>query len=527
MLKLSSGEIMIRIDNIKIYEDLTEEELFNKVYNKYKIDVKDVIESKIVKKSIDARDKDNVHYNYIIDIKVLDDSKYAKYKSVEEVVEEPIIRMRNSNYNPIIVGAGPAGLFCALTLIDNGYKPIIIEQGCNVTERLKIVNDFKVNRNLNVRCNVQFGEGGAGTFSDGKLTTGVNSPYINKVLEYFYQFGAPKEILYLSKPHIGTDNLQIILKNIRDYIESKGGKYYFNTKMTNIISKDNLINVICEDKEFQTDALVLAIGHSARDTYKMLYDNKFSMQRKNFAIGLRIEHKQKMINKAQYGTKTKLSLPPADYKLVYHNEERSCFTFCMCPGGEVVASNSEENSIVTNGMSTFKRNLDNANSALLVNILTNDLDGDSPLEGMYFQEKLEHEAYILGGSNYDAPVQRVEDFINNVSSTRIGDIIPSYKPGYKLCNLNDLLPSYVSKTIKEGIMYFDKKIKGFANPDAILTGIETRSSAPLTILRDENLESSVKGIYPCGEGAGYAGGITTSAIDGIKVAISIIKDSKK
>ena len=517
---------MIRIDNIKIYEDLTEEQLFTKVYTKYRIDPKDIILSKIVKKSIDARDKSNVHYNYIVDLKVVNENKYPKFKHVDESVEEEIIKRRVSIYNPIIVGAGPAGLFCALTLIDNGYKPIIIEQGCEVSERIKIVNDLRENRNLNTKCNVQFGEGGAGTFSDGKLTTGVNSPYIKKVLEYFYQFGAPKEILYLSKPHIGTDNLQVILKNIRNYIESKGGKYYFNTKMTNIIKKDNLINVVCEDKEFITDALVLAIGHSARDTYKMLYDNNFAMQRKNFAIGLRIEHKQEMVNKAQYGTKCKLSLPPADYKLVYHNDERSCFTFCMCPGGEVVASNSEEESIVTNGMSTFKRNLDNANSALLVNILTTDLEGNSPLEGMYFQEKLEHKAYKLGGSNYNAPVQRVEDFINNVVSTRIGDIIPSYKPGYKLSNLNEILPPYVSKTIKEGILYFDKKIKGFANPDAILTGVETRSSAPLTILRDENLESSVKGIYPCGEGAGYAGGITTSAIDGIRVAISIIENDK-
>lgn len=526
VLKLSSGEIMIRIDNIKIYDDLTEDELFNKVYNKYKINVNDVMESRIIKKSIDARDKDNVHYNYIIDIKVLDESKYLKFKHVDEVIEEEIVKRRKSDYNPIIVGSGPAGLFCALTLVDNGYKPIIIEQGCEVSERISIINDLKENRNMNVRCNVQFGEGGAGTFSDGKLTTGVNSPYINKVLNYFYQFGAPKEILYLSKPHIGTDNLQVILQNMRKYIESKGGKYYFNTKMTNIVRKDNLINVICEDKEFVTDALVLAIGHSARDTYKMLYENNFVMQRKNFAIGLRVEHKQSMINEAQYGTKTKLSLPPADYKLVYHNGDRSCFTFCMCPGGEVVASNSEEKSIVTNGMSTFNRNLDNANSALLVNILTTDLEGNSPLEGMYFQEKLEREAYKLGGSNYNAPVQRVEDFINNVVSTRIGDIIPSYKPSYKLCNLNEILPPYVSKTIKEGIIYFDKKIKGFANPDAILTGVETRSSAPLTILRNENLESSVKGIYPCGEGAGYAGGITTSAIDGIRVAISIIENGK-
>lgn len=514
---------MLRIDNIKIYEDLTEKELFNKVISKFKINNKDIISIDIVKKSIDARDKSKVHYNYAFNLKVLDESKYPTLKRVEEKELPKIEKRRNSEFRPIIVGSGPAGLFCALTLVDNGYKPIIIEQGESVEERTKIIEEFKTKPKVNTRCNVQFGEGGAGTFSDGKLTTGISSPLIKEVLNYFYKFGAPKEITYLSHPHIGTDNLINILKNIREYITSKGGEYYFNTKFTNFIKEEDSIKVICEDKEFYTDALVLAIGHSSRDTIKMLYENKLDIVRKNFSVGVRIEHKQSMINESQYGGLTKLKLPSAEYKLAYHGKERSCYTFCMCPGGEVIASASEVESIVTNGMSVFKRDKENANSALLVNVLTTDFEGDNPLVGIDFQEDLEHKAFILGGSNYNAPVQRVEDFINNKPSISIGKIIPSYKPGYTLCNLNDILPDFVSKTLKEGILSFDHKIKGFANPDAILTGVETRSSSPVTILRNEELMCNIEGIYPCGEGAGYAGGITSAAVDGIKVAIKIIE----
>ena len=514
---------MLRIDNIKIYEDLTEEQLFNKVIKKNKINPSDIKSINIVKKSIDARDKSNVHYNYAINVEVVDETKYPNIKQIKiEELPKPIKR-RNSEYNPVIVGSGPAGLFCALTLIDNGYKPIIIEQGGSVEERTKIIEEFKTKPKVNTRCNVQFGEGGAGTFSDGKLTTGISSPLIKEVLSYFYKFGAPKEITYLSHPHIGTDNLINILKNIREYITSRGGEYHFNTKFTNFYKEDNHIKVICEDKEFTTDALVLAIGHSSRDTIKMLYENKLNIARKNFSVGVRIEHKQSMINESQYGGLTKLKLPSAEYKLAYHGDTRSCYTFCMCPGGEVIASSSETESIVTNGMSVFKRDKENANSALLVNVLTTDFEGNDPLAGITFQEELEHKAFILGGSNYNAPVQRVEDFINNQPSTHIGNIIPSYKPGYTLCNLNEILPTFVSKTLKEGILSFDRKIKGFANPDAILTGIETRSSSPVTILRNDELECNIEGIYPCGEGAGYAGGITSAAVDGIKVAFKIIE----
>lgn len=512
---------MLRIDNIKIYEDLTEEELLKKISKKYNIS--NIEDFKIVKKSIDARDKSNVHYNYAVNIKVKDESKYPKLKKVEETKLPIISKNRNSKYQPIIIGAGPAGLFCALTLIDNGYKPIIIEQGAPVEERQSIVEEYKTKAKINTKCNVQFGEGGAGTFSDGKLTTGISSPYIKKVLDLFYKFGAPKEITYLSHPHIGTDNLINILKNIREYITSNGGTYYFNTKFTNFEKNDKEIKVICEDKEFITDSLVLAIGHSSRDTLYMLKDNNLDIIRKNFSVGVRIEHKQSMINESQYGKKTKLNLPSAEYKLVYHGESRTCYTFCMCPGGEVIASSSEKESIVTNGMSTFKRDKENANSALLVNIKTTDIEGTDPLAGIKFQEDLEHKAYLLAGSNYNAPVQRVEDFINNKPSTYIGSITPSYKPGYTLCNLQEILPSFVSQTLKEGILYFDNKIKGFANPDAILTGVETRSSSPVTIIRNEECMSNIEGIYPCGEGAGYAGGITSAAVDGIKIAIKIIE----
>jgi len=513
---------MLRI-NINIYEDLTKEEILNKIIKKYNL--KDIINYKIIKKSIDARNKNNLHYVYTFDIKVKDENKYPNIPKSPNIKEIKFNKKRNSKYNPIIVGSGPAGLFCALTLIEYGYKPIIIEQGSEVDKRIKYINSFRNNGILNEKCNVQFGEGGAGTFSDGKLTTSINSPYISKVLNTFYTFGAPEEITYLSHPHIGTDNLVNILKNIRKYIEDNGGKYYFDTKLINIKNKDNILNVICEDKEFITDALILAIGHSARDTFKMLKDNNFNMVRKNFSIGLRIEHNQDMINKSQYGTKTKLKLPPAEYKLVYHGKERSCYTFCMCPGGEVIASSSTKNTIVTNGMSTYKRDKINSNSALLVNVLTTDFKGNDPLSGMYFQEELERSAFILGGSNYYAPVQRVEDFLNNKKSTYIGSIIPSYKPGITLSNLNDILPNYISKTIKEGIIYFDTKIKGFNNKDAILIGIESRSSSPVTITRNENLMSNITGVYPCGEGAGYAGGITSAAIDGIKVAKSIIENN--
>ena len=518
---------MIRIRNIKIRENLSEEEVLKKALTRNKINQEEVEEWYIFKRSIDARKKEDIYYNYTIDIKLKDKKKEDKCEKVEEYKFPEIKVARKSIYNPVIIGAGPAGLFAGLILVDHGIKPIIVERGKKVEERIKDVEEFIQNKKFNTSSNIQFGEGGAGTFSDGKLNTGNTSIYSKKVLEEFVKFGAPKEILYMAKPHIGTDNLVKIVKNIREYIISKGGQVLFNEKVTDFEIKDGKIQAVICSKRIETDSVILAIGHSARDTFKKLYDLGVEIQPKNFAVGVRIEHLQKDINIAQYGENPKLKLPTADYKLVYHAKNgRTCYTFCMCPGGKVMASSSEENSIVTNGMSNFARDGENANSALLVNVTVEDYYKNMPLDGMYFQEELEKKAFELGGKNYNAPIQKVEDFLVNRKTTEFGKVKPTYMPGVTMANLNQILPEFVSETLKEGIVELDKKLYGFADKDALLTGVETRSSSPVQITRDrESLNSiNVQGLYPCGEGAGYAGGIMTAAIDGIKCAIKILEN---
>jgi uncharacterized FAD-dependent dehydrogenase len=513
---------MIKITNIKIKADLSDDELFEKIYKKYKINKNDVTERRIIKKSIDARNKADIFYNYSVELECKNENKIKNVQIVKK--EEPfkIIVNRKSSKRPVIIGAGPAGLFSALTLAQNGIKPIIIEQGKTVDERKKDVEEFQKTGKLNTLSNVQFGEGGAGTFSDGKLTSGIHNPLCKIVLKEFYNFGAPEQILYINKPHIGTDNLINIIRNMRNEIIKLGGEFLFNEKVTDFEFENSKVTAVICGKRIETDTVILAIGHSARSTFEKLYEKGVKMEKKNFSIGVRIEHKQSMINKSQYGEITKLKLPPAEYKMAYHGENRSCYTFCMCPGGTVIASSSEPETIVTNGMSVYARNGENANSAVLVNVTPNDFKGESPLEGMYFQKDLEQKAFKLGGSNYNAPIQRFEDFENNVKSTHIGEIKPTYKPGVTLSNLNEILPDFISKTLIEGIKYFDKSIKGFAHPDAILTGVETRSSSPVQITRNENKQSNIKGLYPCGEGAGYAGGIMSAAVDGIKCAIAVL-----
>lgn len=523
---------MLRLENIKIYEDLTEEEIVKKACDKYKIDYKNIKDYYIYKKSIDARDKNNIFYNYIIDVKYVGNKKIKNAKEVQKYdYSLNIVTKRESTKKPVIVGAGPAGLFCAIILVQNGIKPIIIEQGKKVEDRKKDVDEFLKKGKLNTTSNIQFGEGGAGTFSDGKLTTGVNNKFGQKVLYEFVKFGAPKQISYINKPHIGTDNLIKIIANIRKYIIENGGQFLFEKKVVDLeIENENLKSIIYEDNDgkkdkIYTDTAIFAIGHSARDTFEKLYEKGLNMEKKNFSVGVRIEHKQKMINESQYGKNCKLKLPPAEYKLAYHGKNnRSCYTFCMCPGGTVMASSSSIGEIVTNGMSEFARDGENANSAVLVNIVPDDFKGDSPLEGIYFQKSLEEKAFKLGGENYFAPIQKVGDFLNNEKTTCLGEVKPTYKPGVTFANLQEILPDYVVQTMKEGLLDFDKKIKGFANPDSILTGVETRTSSPVRIIRDDNCMSNIKGIYPCGEGAGYAGGIMTAAMDGIKCAIKILEN---
>lgn len=533
---------MLRI-TIKIRKDLTENEILKEVCHKHHLHIEDIQNWHIVKKSIDARNKEDVHYVYILDIDIKNDQKYSKAKNIQIIKKEknyglvkenPHTHLNalnitpTSSIKPVIIGAGPAGLFCALTFIENGIHPIILEQGKPVEEREKDIANFIKTGNLNIYSNIQFGEGGAGTFSDGKLTTGIHSQYCRTVLETFVRFGAPRQILYMAKPHIGTDNLVHILKNMREYILSKDGTVCFNSKFIDFEAKDGcLTKVFYEDVytkevyQIETNSMILAIGHSSRDTFYKLQKKGVYLEPKNFSVGLRIEHLQELINHAQYGSITKLKLPPADYKLAYHNPEtgRSCYTFCMCPGGTVMASSSEKNAIVTNGMSRFLRDGKNANSAILVNVTPDDFSSCDPLAGIEFQKVLEEKAFILGGSNYHAPIQRVEDFLKNIPSTHIGKVEPTYLPGVTLSNLNTILPNFVAQTLKEGIQYFGTKLEGFDDPDSILTGVETRSSSPVKIVRNENLVCNIDGIYPCGEGAGYAGGIMTAAIDGIKCAI--------
>lgn len=518
---------MLRLENIKIYEDLADDEVLKEACIKYKLDFKKVKKYIIYKKSIDARNKENIFYNYTIDIEYAGNPQNKNIKIVNE--EEFNLKLnvkRKAETRPVIVGAGPAGLFCSLILVQNGIKPIIIEQGKKVEDRKKDVENFLKTGVLNTTSNVQFGEGGAGTFSDGKLTTNSKNPLCRKVLKEFVNFGAPNQIMYINKPHIGTDNLINVISNMREYIINQGGTFLFEEKVVDFEIENSRIKSVFTNKnqKIETDCVVLAIGHSARDTIEKLYSKGIKMEKKSFSIGVRIEHKQEMINNSQYGNKTNLKLPPAEYKLAYHSKDRSCYTFCMCPGGVVIGSSSNNGEIVTNGMSKFARDEENANSALLVDITPEDFKGESPLEGIHFQADLERKAFELGGNNFYAPIQRVEDFLNNKKTTKIGTIKPTYKPGVTYSNLNELFPDYVAQTLKEGILDFDKKIKGFANPDSILTAIESRSSSPVRILRDENLQANVKGIYPCGEGVGYAGGIMTAAVDGIKCAIKVLEN---
>ncbi|MCD8295012.1 MAG: NAD(P)/FAD-dependent oxidoreductase [Clostridia bacterium] len=507
-----------RLDNIRLNPDESESKLHDMAVKKLG---HEPAYFRILKKSLDARDKKNIFWLYSI---VFSD----------EVPPEPAPLKKLENPPKVaIIGSGPAGLLCAIQLIARGVKPVIIERGKAVEERKDSVQKFIDSGILDDNCNVQFGEGGAGAFSDGKLNTGTKDPNNAKVLETFVHFGAPREILYSNKPHVGSDVLYTVLKNMRKYIICNGGKYMFSTRLMGIKVKEGRLQSIQVldvmtglQSDLRFDAVVLAIGHSARDTFEILHRKGVYMEPRPFAVGVRIEHVQEDISRAQYGPMAKY-LPAADYKAVSHASERSVFTFCMCPGGVVLPSSSEFGGVVTNGMSNYARDGRNANSALMVQMGLKDF-GEGLFAGMDFQRRIERKAYAVGGRNYKAPVQRVGDFLAGKCSDHFGSVKPTYACGTVFAPMEEVLPGSVTDALRLAIPDIDKHIKGFADPDALLTGVESRFSSPIRMVRNENGESvSVAGLYPCGEGSGYSGGITSSAADGIGCAEKIFAKYEK
>lgn len=527
---------MIRIGQLKLNPDHTENDLHQAIAKILRISTNEIQALKIRKKSIDARKKPQIKYIYTVDVTVANEQKILKKQkgnqvsiAKDTVYKFPENGQEEMRERPIIIGSGPAGLFCAYMLAKYGYRPIVFERGACVDERAADIENFWETGILNAASNVQFGEGGAGTFSDGKLNTGVKDPYgrNRKVLEIFVENGAPENILYLNKPHIGTDILITVVKNMRNTIKEWGGDVYFHNQFIDFQLENNklkTITILSKGKEtvVPAETLVLAIGHSARDTFQMLYDKKIEMTSKAFAVGVRVEHPQSWINKVQYGSEHSYELPSADYKVVTNLENgRGVYSFCMCPGGYVVNASSEEGMLAVNGMSYHARNGENSNSAIIVTITPEDYGTAHPLDGMYFQRQLEKRAFETG--NGMVPVQRFEDFCKNQPSKSLGIVSPQIKGAYKLTNVRQIFPEEIAFSLETGIKSFDKQIQGFSHPDVVLSGVESRTSSPVRIIRNENLEVENTGIYPCGEGAGYAGGITSAAIDGIKIAEIICK----
>ncbi len=528
---LESREMLI-LRNIKMPLEHNEDELKSKILKSLRIKESELCGYEIIKKAIDSRKKSDVHYLYNFNVTVKNEKRLLKLKNVAPAksYEYEIKKVKRKVKHPVIVGSGPAGLLAAIVLAEAGLNPLVIEQGKDVQSRKKDIEKFWKTGELDPLSNVQFGAGGAGTFSDGKLTTGVNNERKHKLVEELISAGAPKDIKYLSKPHLGTDMLEIIVENMCQKIINLGGEIRFETKFIDYKVDEN--DKLCEIKtmhqgeinEIDTEYLILAIGHSARETFFKLFDNGMNMRAKSFAVGMRIEHLQEDVNKSQYG-ESAIKLDAASYKLNTRLDQRTLHTFCMCPGGVVVGAASAKNKVVTNGMSYYKRDLVNSNSAILVNVSPADFAGDeNPLNGIKFQEKLEQMAFDAGGKNYFAPVQKVGDFLNNIETTKFTKVIPTYKPGVKMVNLNDHFPEFITSTIRDGLLDLQNRVAFLKDEEAVLTAIESRSSSPVTIERDEKLMCNFYGILPCGEGAGYAGGIVSAAIDGIRCAEQIIDE---
>ncbi|MEZ9434032.1 NAD(P)/FAD-dependent oxidoreductase [Vibrio lentus] len=524
---------MIRLTEIKLPLDHEESAIQDAIEAKLGINADQVLSFNIFKRGYDARKKSKILLIYTLDVLVENEAEL-----LEQFISDPHVKMtpdmeykfvakavENQTERPVVIGFGPCGLFAGLVLAQMGFNPIIVERGKEVRERTKDTFGFWRKRTLNTESNVQFGEGGAGTFSDGKLYSQVKDPkhYGRKVIEEFVAAGAPEEILYVSKPHIGTFKLVTMIEKMRASIIELGGEIRFSTRVDDVHMEDGQITglTLSNGEEIKSRHVVLAVGHSARDTFEMLHERGVYMEAKPFSVGFRIEHKQAMIDEARFGKNAgNPILGAADYKLVHHCKNgRTVYSFCMCPGGTVVAATSEEGRVVTNGMSQYSRAERNANSAIVVGIdPERDYPGDA-LAGIRLQRELESAAYVLGGENYDAPAQKIGDFLKGRDPSEIGEVKPSFTPGIHLTDISKALPDFAIEAIREAIPAFEKKIKGFSTPDGLLTGVETRTSSPVCIKRGKDYQSiNLKGFFPAGEGAGYAGGILSAGIDGIKAA---------